>query len=229
MRPRNPLPATGGTDAEPIAAAKLFAPHAFRSRLRRAITAEDYARIAELRGGLRAAGQLVWTGSWYAARVGIDPDHTDDVDPALLADVAGHLHPFRRMGHDLEVVAATKVPLDVALHICVDPHHARGDIRRAVRAALVTGRSGGRLALFHPDSLTFGTDVHVSEIVSAAQAVEGVVSVSVTRLRRWGEPDEGALLTGVLEIGPMEVAQLADDRNFADHGKLDLADIGGGR
>ena len=37
VRVRNPLPAIGGTDPEPIADVKLFAPTAFRKRLQRAI------------------------------------------------------------------------------------------------------------------------------------------------------------------------------------------------
>ncbi|HEU5238632.1 MAG TPA: hypothetical protein VFU37_15985, partial [Pyrinomonadaceae bacterium] len=46
---RNPLPAQGGTNAEPLAEAKLFAPHDFRDskKIQRAIIADDYARITE--------------------------------------------------------------------------------------------------------------------------------------------------------------------------------------
>ena len=47
MTVRNPLPASGGTDAEPMAEAKLFAPTAFRNVLMRAITASDYALLAK--------------------------------------------------------------------------------------------------------------------------------------------------------------------------------------
>ena len=46
----NPIAAAGGTAPEPMAEAKLSAPQAFRaapSGLRRAITPDDYARIAE--------------------------------------------------------------------------------------------------------------------------------------------------------------------------------------
>jgi predicted phage baseplate assembly protein len=223
------MAATGGTDPEPIAESKLFAPYAFRAQPRRAITADDYARIAERHGGLRAAGQLVWTGSWYGARVGLDPDHTDEVDDGLRAAVAEFLHPYRRMGHDLEVIAAVKVPLDIEVTVCVQAHHSRGDVRQALLAVLGSGRlSDGRLGMFYPDNLTFGTDVRVSAIVAAAQAVEGVASVSVTRLRRWNEPDEGALEAGVLRIGDMEIARMANDRNLAELGRLELV-LGGGR
>ena len=47
LRPRNPLPATGGTPPETVAAVKLRAPLAYRRDLVRAITAEDYAHTLD--------------------------------------------------------------------------------------------------------------------------------------------------------------------------------------
>lgn len=74
LLPRNPLPAQGGTPPEPLAEAKLLAPYAFRTELRRAITAEDYARLAERHPEVqRAAATLRWTGSFYEALVAVDP------------------------------------------------------------------------------------------------------------------------------------------------------------
>jgi hypothetical protein len=46
LAPRNPLPAAGGTDPEPIAEVKMFAPGSFHKVLERAITAGDYAALA---------------------------------------------------------------------------------------------------------------------------------------------------------------------------------------
>ena len=74
LQPRNPLPARGGTPPESLTEAKLLAPHAFRTDLRRAITAEDYARLAERHPRVqRAAAALHWMGSWYEVLVAIDP------------------------------------------------------------------------------------------------------------------------------------------------------------
>ncbi len=72
LLPRNPLPATGGTDPEPVSQVKLFAPYAFKDVLERAITADDYATLAsdntrrlsersELLGGLTANGTAAQT------------------------------------------------------------------------------------------------------------------------------------------------------------------------
>src|SRR5262249_23699234 len=42
LRPRNPMPAVGGVEPEPMSEVKLLAPYAFRSHLQRAVTAVDY-------------------------------------------------------------------------------------------------------------------------------------------------------------------------------------------
>ena len=76
LAPRNPLPAQGGRDPEPMEDVKLYAPHAFRRRLERAITPDDYARIVmrDFPGQVQtAAGTLRWNGSWYEVLVAVDP------------------------------------------------------------------------------------------------------------------------------------------------------------
>ncbi len=234
-RPRNPMAATGGVDPEPTTEARLFAPDGFRTELKRAVTADDYAALAaqaSAPGSQRvqaAAAELAWTGSWYAAAVAVDQTGTDPAEPALLRAVRRHLHPYRRMGHDLEVGPARAVPIDLAVSVCVRPHVSRATVRAQVLAVLGSGRlPDGRLGLFHPDSLTFGTGIRVSRIVAAVQAVPGVTSVEVTRLRRLQQPDAGELAAGVLPVGALEVARLTGDPNRPEDGRL-LVRVGGGR
>jgi hypothetical protein len=226
----NPLPATGGTDPEPVADAKLLGPSAFRTTIERAITADDYATLAERDPRLqRAAASLEWTGSWYEARVGVDPLGTDEPPAALLRDVEAQLERYRRIGHDLAVVAADYVPLDLALTVCVLPDYLRGHVEGAVLDVLSARRlRDGTLGLFHPDNESFGTVVALSTIVAAVQAVQGVESVVVTRLQRLDEPPAGELEQGFLPLGPLEIAQLDNDPDFPEHGRLTL-DVRGGR
>ena len=230
VRPRNPMPASGGTAPEPTAQARLLAPDAFRTELKRAITADDYAQLAALRPGVQgAAAELRWTGSWYEARVAVDALGTDVAGQALLDDVDAHLRVARRMGHDLSVGPATLVPLDIEVHVCVLPHYSRGAVRAAVLGVLGSGRGpDGRPAMFHPDNLTFGTSIRLSRIVAAVQALEGVSSVEVTRLCRLGHPDAGELAAGVLTVHDLEIAQLAGDPSLPEDGRLVLV-MGGGR
>jgi hypothetical protein len=81
VRVRNPLAASGGTPPEEVADAKLRIPNAFRAVRERAVTGDDYAELAMDAAGSRlqrAAGALVWTGSWYEAEVALDPRGTVD-------------------------------------------------------------------------------------------------------------------------------------------------------
>ena len=228
LEPRNPLPAQGGTAPETLAAAKLAAPRAFRSTLARAITAEDYAQLAQHDPAVqRANARLVWTGSWYEADVAIDPYGTEEASAALCERIARRLECFRRAGHDLHVRPARYVPLAVKLAICVEPGHLASHVAAAVRAVLVGRRGDGKPAFFHPDALTFGKDIQASDLVAAAHGVEGVQSVMVVELRRLGETARGEAPSKV-ELAAWEIAQLDDDPNFPEHGVLTLQ-VGGGR
>lgn len=228
LRPRNPLPARGGTAPETLAAAKLAAPRAFRATLARAITADDYAQLAQNDPAVqRANARLVWTGSWYEADVAIDPYGTEEASPALCERIARTLECYRRAGHDLHVRPARYVPLAVTLALCVEPGHLASHVAAAVRALLVGRRGDGKPAFFHPDALTFGKDIQASDLVAAAQGIEGVQSVMVVELRRLGAP-AAAEPPSKVDLASWEIAQLDDDPNFPEHGVLTLQ-VGGGR
>src|SRR5262249_45564678 len=129
---RNPLAAQGGMDPEPIAEAKLYAPAIFRKQLERAITADDYASLAESNPALqRASAVLAWTGSWYEADVSVDPLHVESASDRLLDHVDHYLHKFRRMGHDLRVMQAVYVPIALTIHVCALPGYDRGHVEAA--------------------------------------------------------------------------------------------------
>jgi predicted phage baseplate assembly protein len=233
LRVRNPLPAQGGTAPEPMSEAKLNAPYAFRvgSRaLRRAITADDYARIAERHQKLqRAAARLTWTGSWFEAAVAVDVRAAaTSATERVLTEVEADLERHRRIGHDLDTRRAKYVPIDLGLRVCVAPEHLRGHVKAAL-LGVFSNRTlpGGRLGLFHPDSLTFGDDIYVSRLIAVAQAVPGVASVEVTRLHRQFEPPNRELENGVLPLGSFEIAQLDNDPNYPDRGRLEITLAGG--
>jgi hypothetical protein len=229
IKPRNPLPARGGTVQEPVAQAKLLAPTAFLELIMRAITADDYATLAERIPKLQGAdARLAWMGSWYEAQVAVDPYGTEAPDPALLEEVEGFLHPFRRLGHDLEVVAAEYVPLYIELMVCVMPDYLRGHVEAALRLVFGDGvLPDGSLGFFHPDRLGFGGGVYLSQLVAAAQAVPGVQHVEVTRLERLYAGPNGELAKGVLPLGNGQIAQVDNDPDFPEHGQFHLLMRGG--
>ncbi|MFC4015158.1 putative baseplate assembly protein [Nonomuraea purpurea] len=199
---RNPLAATGGTDPEPVADARLLGPTAYRHRLVRAVTADDYATIASARPGVQgAATDLAWTGGWYEADVAIDPLRGRCGQEFPLEGVRTRLEQVRRIGHDLRVDPPRLVPVDVGLRVCLTSGAPRSAVTVALRARLGDAPGG----MFDPDRLTFGTGLYVSRIVAEAMAVPGVVSATVVRLARTVSagppvPDGGAPAFGPLEI-----------------------------
>ena len=230
LEARNPMPAAGGTDREPLAEAKLLAPFVFRTDLQRAITAADYARLAERNSSVqRAAGELRWTGSWYEARIGVDAYGDEEADPALLRDVEKGLYRYRRIGQDLAVKPAKLVPLEIALRVCVLPDYLRGHVKAALLDTFSNRiLADGSRGFFHPDNITFGDGITLSALVAAAQSVTGVESVSVTKLERFGKGPNGEIEDGILPLGPLEVARVDNDPNFRENG-IATFDIRGGR
>ncbi len=225
----NPMPAAGGIDPEDIAAARRDAPEAFRCQ-ERAVTAADYAAAAERRAEVqRAAATFRWTGSWHTVFVTADRFGGAAVDAHFEARLRRHLERFRMAGYDLEVDAARSVALDITLHLCVLPGYFRSEVLRAVQLELGAGvLPDGRPAVFHPDNFTFGQSVYLSRIVAVAQAVEGVEAVAVKKFERLGQPDSLPMGTGVLPMGRLEIAQLANNPNFRDRGRLTV-EAGGGK
>ena len=229
---RNPLPAVGGTNPEPVAEAKLFAPHAFKKTLKRAITPQDYADIVLRDFGSRvqrAAARLNWTGSWYEILVAVDLLGTNQPDPLLLEEIKHHLRRYRRIGHHLRIEQAIYVPLEIELQIQVLPHYLRAQVKSALFAAFSNRiLTGGHKGFFHPDNLSFGEGIHLSKLVALAQAIPGVENAVVTRLKRQFEAEEEEIEKGLLPLGLFEIARLDQDPNFPEHGNLKF-DIRGGR
>ncbi|MET7515277.1 putative baseplate assembly protein [Streptomyces sp. NPDC005480] len=227
---RNPLPATGGVEPEPVEQARQLAPLDLRRTRLRAVTAEDYAALAaDLPGVQRAAAEIRWTGSVQEAHVAIDAYGSAEPSAELLARVEQSLEAYRRIGHDLVAGPARLVPLDIALSVCAAPGHQHGQILAELYRVLGSGRlAGGRLGFFHPDALTFGEPVRLSRLVAVAAAVPGVRSAQVTRMRRLFEQDRGEREDGVLRLGPLEIATCDNDPDRPENGLLAIS-LGGAR
>ncbi|MEM5317155.1 putative baseplate assembly protein [Paraburkholderia sp. JHI869] len=225
---RNPLAATGGVDAEDAATVRREAPQAFRTQ-ERAVTADDYAAIAERDASIqRAVAQMRWTGSWHTVFITADPVAGADaaqIDEAL----PGELDAYRMAGVDIDVSAPHYVSLEIALHVCVKSDYFRSDVAQQLKARLGNQRlPGGGAGLFWPDNYTFGQSVYLSQIYQAARTVPGVAVVQVTTFQHQGTDDGRYLITGELTIGPYEIARLDNDPDFPEHGVLRL-DLHGGK
>jgi hypothetical protein len=237
---RNPLPARDGTDPESIDQVRQYAPAAFHAMQYRAVTEADYVAAAvTLPGVAGAVAQFRWTGSWYTAYIGIDPIDPVNVvtlpggrtqlEPTFAANVTQGLAAFKLAGYDLEVRSAEYVPLAVEVHLCVAADYFRADVVRVVLRALSNGfEPDGTPGFFNPAHFGFGQPVYLSRLYAAIQDVEGVDSAEVTVFQRYGRQAQGELQSGVIPMGPSEIARLDNDVNLKENGVL-IIDADGGK
>jgi hypothetical protein len=227
---RNPLPAWGGIDPQPVEQVKLLAPEAFRAVQYRAVTEADYANAAERWPEVsQAVATFRWTGSWYTVFITIDPVGRNDVPDDLRQRVATWVTSFTQAGYDLEINAPIFAPLDLVIDICVDSYHFRADVEVAVLSALSNHVSpDGSRGFFFPDNYSFGQPLYLSQLYAAIMAVEGVDSASVTRFQRWGKVPANELQQGYIAMGRLEILRLDNDPNFPENGALRL-NMGGGK
>ncbi len=233
---RNPLPAWGGRDPEPIARAKELAPAAFRASQERAVTEADYAQVAARHPSVSTAeARFRWTGSWHTVFISVDPVGRVGLDPGLAADIAEFVGGFAQAGYDFEIRGPRYVPITVQLDICVAPEHFPPDVEEAVRDVLTGAGAVGDRPFFHPDNFTFGQPLYLSTLLAAVEAVEGVESVLASRFARLDDhdPSPGFPVTrtnvdqGYLEVAGLEIVRLDDDPNFPGFGQLRLVLQGG--
>jgi hypothetical protein len=90
-------------------------------------------------------------------------------------DLLGALDTIRDRAAVARAASFTAIRFRVAIQILVDPVRVFADVRAAVRQALTTSLSA--------DHRSFGQPVTAAEIVTATQAVDGVVAARLTELR----------------------------------------------
>ncbi|BCZ84365.1 putative baseplate assembly protein [Paraburkholderia terrae] len=224
----NPLPAFGGRDAETIAHARQNAPVAFRQQ-ERAVTAQDYVdRALQFAGVARAAASLRYTGSWTTVFVTVERESGVALDASFKSGLEAYLDRYRMAGHDLEVEDAVRVPLRVAMHVCVATGYVAADLAKLLLAIFTSGlQPDGTPGLFNPQRFLMGEPFYLSPLIAAAQQVEGVASVKVTRFEREQVPDRAGLRTGVLVPRPTELFELANNPDFPERGQFELTIDGG--
>ena len=223
QRVRNPLPATGGADPEPMEEVRQFAPVAFRTQ-NRAVTLEDYAEMAQRFPGVQQArAEFRWLASWYTVVLAVDRLGGKPIDEAFRTGLLAHMEQFRMAGYDLEVCEPVAVPLDIVVHVCLRPGTSRTAVHRELQERLGSGRRG----LFHPDRLTFGQRIYASQILAQAAAVAGVDHARMVRFKRLREPAGTELDDGYLEVSGIEMPQLANEASFPERGTIGFELEGG--
>ncbi|MDY6795809.1 MAG: putative baseplate assembly protein [Actinomycetota bacterium] len=228
----NLMPAMGGTDAESIEEVRLYAPRAFRAQ-KRAVTTDDYAAVAMLHPEVqKAVATLRWTGSWHAMFITVDRAGGRQIDEAFEAELAGFIDRFRLAGHDVEVEPPIYVPLDIIMTVCLHEGYFRDKVKRTLMETFSDVElPNGKRGFFHPDNLTFGQPVYLSQVIATAMRVPGVRWVDMggehNRFRRWGEAPRDELEEGSIAMDRLEIARLDNEPSAPENGRIDFIMEGG--
>ncbi|WP_413173196.1 putative baseplate assembly protein [Anabaena azotica] len=226
---RNPLPAKGGIDPEPIEQVRLYAPQAFRTQ-KRAVTASDYADVAQLYPGVRkAVATRRWTGNWYTIFITVDREANLPVDDTFKDKLGAFLERYRLAAQDVAIEAPIFVPLDIVLDVQVATGYFASNVQEELQTTTFSNQilPDGKLGFFHPDNFSFGQPVYLSQVIAAAMQVPGVVSVNPKRFQRWGQPPQNELQTGKISFGRLEIAIVDNDPNAPQNGRIAFEISGG--
>ncbi len=213
---RNPLAAQGGMDPQPIEDARFDAPYAFHTQ-QCCVIADDYARIVERYPQVKkAVSQLRLTGSRTTAFVYVQRYHGYTVDAAFRAELLRFLQDFSLAGYEIEIREPYFVALDIVLQVYLDAHAAKSTVSDAL-ATSFSNASGG---FFAPENFTFGQAIYLSQVITRAMDVPGVVQVLVERFGRRDIATSGQPTTEYIPIGPLEIARLDNDYTAPYNGTI---------
>ena len=225
----NPLPSSGGLDAETPAELRQLASDAFRAITYRAVRPEDYAEAAERLPWVQKAGSVFrWTGSWLTAFVTPDPKGKVILEATERIDLTNQLNRFRQAGREVNVMDPLYASIDLEIEICVAADAYPGQVKERVYIALM-GKKGLRPqeGYFSPDRFTFGTFLERSTLEAAIQDVPGVKAIEKIYFRRRGWFAKKVFSELSYDPGKDTIIRIANDPLHPEQGSLKLYTHGG--
>jgi len=181
----NPLQASGGEDRQSIEEAKRLGPASLLA-LGRAVTSDDFKNLAEQYGGIAKAAvvQGVEGESCCACNVElyIAPTGGGVASSALKADLLDYFDDRKMIGTCITIEDPTYVLVDI---IGVVSAYQNVDID-----SVEDGVSEALDAFFDIDGSVadFGQDVHLGNLFSTIEGVDGVDHVSLSKVSRRPDP-----------------------------------------
>jgi hypothetical protein len=179
----NPLRASGGADKESRDQGRRNAPLAVMS-LDRLVSTQDYADFARTFAGIGKAS-AVRLSDGHRRLVHLTIAGADDIPIDERSDLYRNLRQsFGRFGDPFQAVqidVRELVALVISANVCLLPDYQWEAVEPKIRAAL--------LSRFSFDERQLGQPVFLSEVISAAQQVEGVAYVDVDLLDGVSETD----------------------------------------
>jgi hypothetical protein len=166
---RNPLPPTGGSDADQPARLRALAPQSVLT-FNRAVSLDDYAAIAATAPGVTQA----------VATFAFDPLAQRPVvtlwiagDAGAVQNVAASLAATALPNQGLRILAAAAVEATLSLTYMRDPRYGDAAVRAGLTSALLDADTG----LLGVNVVRIGQAIYDSQISTACLAVPGVTAI----------------------------------------------------
>jgi hypothetical protein len=187
--------------------------------LQRAVTLEDYARVAKSVEGVARAVARDIGGPFNAVLVLVDPEGQIQLSPRLSQHVEARVDALRMAGREIFVRGPRYVTIEVELAICVEPGFLAHRVRQAVLRSLLPAAAGQ--GYFHPDRLSFGEAIELSDVLAFVQRTPGVRSVKALKFKKLLVV-AAADVQARLSVGVTEVLRMDGDSSRPENGKLDI-------
>jgi predicted phage baseplate assembly protein len=185
----NPLPATGGADAETVNQGRANIPLATAS-LDRIVSVADYAAVARTFAGVAKAAAKRFPGAPATVHVTIVADGDATIDPKSSALVKNLTSTLAGLGDPqirLDVQPRSLVVLVLAAHVGLQSGFAWEVVAPAIRAQL--------LATFGFAARALEQAVYQTEVIAAIAGVAGVASVGIDIFDSFSDESEADLVT----------------------------------
>ena len=129
----------------------------------------------------------------------------------------------RMIGSEVLLEDVARVPITFWISVQAKPGYFRSELRDSLNEALSSDPGG----LFEPGRLGFGADVYASNIVEVVMATPGVRSACLNRFQRLGKGAPDEVDSGVIPIGPDEIALCLNRSDAPAQGQFDITVNGG--
>jgi predicted phage baseplate assembly protein len=232
----NPVPSTGGSDADPADGIRATAPASLRT-FGRAVSAPDYAALAMDFPGIAKAATLWVVNDPVTNQLVAHPyvqltvattDEAPIAGTLLAANLRSYLDSHRDPNVSLRIQDFNPVYIELIAEVEIDGRFPQNATLAAVNGALNPGQNaGGQFGYFAFRNLQFGRPIFLSSVYAVLQKIPGVVHANITTLRRVGPgfPEPPDIAPHDISIGATEIAMIGTPG--AGQGQLVVTGRGG--
>jgi hypothetical protein len=213
----NPMPSEGGTDRQPLEAARKSAPLAVMT-LDRVVSLKDYEDFARAFAGVsKAMATWTWNGERQGVLVTVAGPGGIEVGPnnPVIQNLPQSMQRFGDPRVPLRVVSYSRAPFVIRARLKI----ASDEIQEKVISVASTRLKEH----FSFDAREFGEHVALSEVMTVLQNVQGVEAVNVEALHRAGEAED---LLNIIEAKVPLPGGQGETASGAELLVLERADLG---